>query len=46
MQVIRNYYGVPVPVGGPPLNIQVGDVIELLGADLHSTWWQVRGKEG
>ncbi|XP_063062871.1 guanine nucleotide exchange factor VAV3 isoform X2 [Engraulis encrasicolus] len=40
MQVIRNYYGVPVPVGGPPLNIQVGDVIELLGADLHSTWWQ------
>ncbi|XP_062376631.1 guanine nucleotide exchange factor VAV3-like isoform X2 [Sardina pilchardus] len=42
MQVIRNYYGVPSPLCGPALNIQVGDVIELLCADLHSSWWQGR----
>ncbi|XP_035279629.1 guanine nucleotide exchange factor VAV3b isoform X1 [Anguilla anguilla] len=40
MVTIREYYGVPSPVCGLPLNIQVGDVIELLCADLHSSWWQ------
>ncbi|KAA0704676.1 Guanine nucleotide exchange factor VAV3 [Triplophysa tibetana] len=41
MLVIQNYYGVPTPPCGPPLNIQVGDVIELLEANIHSSWWKV-----
>uniref|UniRef100_A0A8L0DSB0 Vav guanine nucleotide exchange factor 3 n=1 Tax=Oncorhynchus mykiss TaxID=8022 RepID=A0A8L0DSB0_ONCMY len=41
MLVTRNYFGVPSPMCGPPLNIQQGDIIELVCADLHSTWWQV-----
>ncbi|XP_030630575.1 guanine nucleotide exchange factor VAV3b [Chanos chanos] len=40
MLVIRAYIGVPSPQGGPPLHIQVGDVIEVLCADVNSTWWQ------
>lgn len=40
MLVIRNYYGVPLPHGGPPLNIQVGDVIELIEANVRSCWWK------
>ncbi|KAI3355110.1 hypothetical protein L3Q82_017975 [Scortum barcoo] len=44
MLVIRNYYGVPSPASGPALNIQTGDIIELICADLHSPWWQVRGQ--
>uniref|UniRef100_A0A8C2BU01 Vav guanine nucleotide exchange factor 3 n=1 Tax=Cyprinus carpio TaxID=7962 RepID=A0A8C2BU01_CYPCA len=42
MQVIRNYYGVPSPLSGPPLNIQVGDVIEVIEANIRSCWWKVR----
>ncbi|XP_061568912.1 guanine nucleotide exchange factor VAV3 isoform X1 [Cololabis saira] len=42
MLVIRNYFGVPSPTSGPPLNIQTGDTIELICADLHSPWWQGR----
>lgn len=42
MLVIRNYYGVPSPLCGPPLNIQVGDVIELVEANIRSSWWKVR----
>ncbi|KTG38248.1 hypothetical protein cypCar_00015991, partial [Cyprinus carpio] len=41
MQVIRNYYGVPSPLSGPPLNIQVGDVIEVIEANIRSCWWKV-----
>ncbi|XP_034428126.1 guanine nucleotide exchange factor VAV3 isoform X1 [Hippoglossus hippoglossus] len=40
MLVIRNYFGVPCPTSGAPLSIQMGDIIELLCADLHSPWWQ------
>uniref|UniRef100_A0A674M9U2 Vav 3 guanine nucleotide exchange factor b n=1 Tax=Takifugu rubripes TaxID=31033 RepID=A0A674M9U2_TAKRU len=40
--VIRAYSGIPSPHCGPPLSIHEGDVIELLLADLHSSWWQVR----
>uniref|UniRef100_A0A8D0CLL0 Vav guanine nucleotide exchange factor 3 n=1 Tax=Scleropages formosus TaxID=113540 RepID=A0A8D0CLL0_SCLFO len=40
MLAIRNYYGIPSPMCGPPLHIQVGDVIELMSADPHGTWWQ------
>ncbi|XP_030624844.1 guanine nucleotide exchange factor VAV3 [Chanos chanos] len=40
MLVIRNYYGVPSPMCGPPLNIQMNDIIEVMSADLHSSWWQ------
>ncbi|XP_066508331.1 guanine nucleotide exchange factor VAV3-like isoform X2 [Hoplias malabaricus] len=40
MLVIRDYLGVPCPPGGPPLSIQVDDVIEVISANLHSTWWQ------
>uniref|UniRef100_G3NBI3 Vav guanine nucleotide exchange factor 3 n=1 Tax=Gasterosteus aculeatus aculeatus TaxID=481459 RepID=G3NBI3_GASAC len=42
MLVIRNYFGVPSPTSGPPLSIQAGDIIELICADIHSPWWQVR----
>ncbi|XP_059391065.1 guanine nucleotide exchange factor VAV3-like isoform X3 [Carassius carassius] len=40
MQVIHNYYGVPSPLCGPPLNIQVGDVIEVIEANIRSCWWK------
>lgn len=42
MVVIRDYSGIPCPQCGPPLSIHAGDVIELMFADLHSSWWQVR----
>ncbi len=42
MMVVRNYYGVPSPLSGPPLNIQVGDIIELIEANIRSSWWKVR----
>ncbi|KAM6989223.1 guanine nucleotide exchange factor VAV3b isoform 2-T2 [Tautogolabrus adspersus] len=42
MVVIRDYDGVPCPHCGPPLSIHAGDVIELMFADLHSSWWQGR----
>uniref|UniRef100_A0A673G5E9 Guanine nucleotide exchange factor VAV3-like n=1 Tax=Sinocyclocheilus rhinocerous TaxID=307959 RepID=A0A673G5E9_9TELE len=41
MMVIRNYYGVPSPLCGPPLNIQVGDVIEVIEANVRSCWWKL-----
>uniref|UniRef100_A0A3B4Y1R4 Vav 3 guanine nucleotide exchange factor b n=1 Tax=Seriola lalandi dorsalis TaxID=1841481 RepID=A0A3B4Y1R4_SERLL len=40
MVVIRDYSGLPYPQWGPPLSIHAGDVIELMFADLHSSWWQ------
>uniref|UniRef100_A0A8C1PZD8 Vav 3 guanine nucleotide exchange factor b n=1 Tax=Cyprinus carpio TaxID=7962 RepID=A0A8C1PZD8_CYPCA len=40
MLVIRDYFGVPSPLGGPPLNAKIGDVIEIICADPHSSWWQ------
>ncbi|XP_029930992.1 guanine nucleotide exchange factor VAV3-like isoform X2 [Myripristis murdjan] len=40
MLVIRDYCGIPCPECGPPLSIHAGDVIELMCADLHSSWWQ------
>uniref|UniRef100_A0A3Q0T595 Vav guanine nucleotide exchange factor 3 n=1 Tax=Amphilophus citrinellus TaxID=61819 RepID=A0A3Q0T595_AMPCI len=40
MLVIRNYFGSPSPTSGPALNIQTGDIIELICADIHSPWWQ------
>ncbi|XP_053293131.1 guanine nucleotide exchange factor VAV3 isoform X1 [Pleuronectes platessa] len=40
MVVIRDYGGIPYPQYGPPLSIHVGDVIEVMFADLHSSWWQ------
>ncbi|CAN9502752.1 unnamed protein product [Ophioblennius macclurei] len=40
MIVIRDYGGVPYPPPGPPLSIRAGDVIELMFADLQSSWWQ------
>uniref|UniRef100_A0AAQ5YWF7 Vav 3 guanine nucleotide exchange factor b n=1 Tax=Amphiprion ocellaris TaxID=80972 RepID=A0AAQ5YWF7_AMPOC len=42
MVVIREYSGIPFPQCGPPLSIHAGDVIELMFADLHSSWWQGR----
>ncbi|XP_062834008.1 guanine nucleotide exchange factor VAV3 isoform X2 [Anolis carolinensis] len=44
MQVIRHYNGVPQPSphDGPPLHIQVGDIIELIKGDAHSLFWQGR----
>ncbi|XP_072525083.1 guanine nucleotide exchange factor VAV3b isoform X2 [Salminus brasiliensis] len=40
MLVIKDYLGVPAPPSGTSLTIQVGDVIEVISADLHSYWWQ------
>ncbi|XP_045908829.1 guanine nucleotide exchange factor VAV3-like isoform X2 [Micropterus dolomieu] len=40
MIVIKDYSGIPCPQCGPPLSIHAGDVIELIFADLHSSWWQ------
>ncbi|XP_034039572.1 guanine nucleotide exchange factor VAV3-like isoform X2 [Thalassophryne amazonica] len=40
MVVIRDYSGIPYPECGPPLSVHTGDVIELMFADLHSSWWQ------
>ncbi|KAA0719073.1 Guanine nucleotide exchange factor VAV3 [Triplophysa tibetana] len=40
MLVIRDYFGIPSPHGGPPLSVQMGDIIELVRADPHSSWWQ------
>ncbi|XP_048845051.1 guanine nucleotide exchange factor VAV3b isoform X2 [Brienomyrus brachyistius] len=40
MLVTHEYHGVPSPLCGPPLNIQIGDIVELLCADIHSSWWQ------
>ncbi|XP_028822381.1 guanine nucleotide exchange factor VAV3 isoform X2 [Denticeps clupeoides] len=40
MQVVRNYNGLPPPSSGPALHIQAGDIIELMCADLHSSWWK------
>lgn len=42
MVAIRDYSGIPGPQRGPSLSIHAGDVIELMFADLHSSWWQVR----
>uniref|UniRef100_A0A674N1N5 Vav guanine nucleotide exchange factor 3 n=1 Tax=Takifugu rubripes TaxID=31033 RepID=A0A674N1N5_TAKRU len=42
MLVIRSYFGVPSPASGPALSIEMGDIIELLCADIHSPWWQGR----
>uniref|UniRef100_A0A674M9J2 Vav guanine nucleotide exchange factor 3 n=1 Tax=Takifugu rubripes TaxID=31033 RepID=A0A674M9J2_TAKRU len=38
MLVIRSYFGVPSPASGPALSIEMGDIIELLCADIHSPW--------
>lgn len=46
MLVIRAYRGVPSPSCGPPLSIEPGEVVELMGADPHSAWWQVRAPKG
>uniref|UniRef100_A0A669E3T6 Vav 3 guanine nucleotide exchange factor b n=1 Tax=Oreochromis niloticus TaxID=8128 RepID=A0A669E3T6_ORENI len=40
MVVIRDYSGIPSSQCGTPLSIHVGDVIELMFADLQSFWWQ------
>ncbi|XP_023678052.1 guanine nucleotide exchange factor VAV3b [Paramormyrops kingsleyae] len=40
MLVTHEYHGIPSPLCGPPLNIQIGDIVELLCADIHSSWWQ------
>ncbi|XP_054656501.1 guanine nucleotide exchange factor VAV3-like isoform X2 [Dunckerocampus dactyliophorus] len=40
MLMIRDYQGAPWPPCGPPLCAHAGDVIELMFADLHSSWWQ------
>ncbi|CAL8279263.1 unnamed protein product [Lota lota] len=40
MLVIRDYCGVPFPQLGPPLCMQAGDVVELISADPHISWWQ------
>ncbi|XDV47728.1 hypothetical protein PO909_017293 [Leuciscus waleckii] len=40
MQVIRNYFCVPSPPYGPPLKINVGDVVEVMEANIRSSWWK------
>ncbi|XP_030219133.1 guanine nucleotide exchange factor VAV3 isoform X1 [Gadus morhua] len=40
MLVIRDYCGVPQPEQGSPLCMQAGDVVELISANPHISWWQ------
>uniref|UniRef100_A0A6Q2YU57 Vav 3 guanine nucleotide exchange factor b n=1 Tax=Esox lucius TaxID=8010 RepID=A0A6Q2YU57_ESOLU len=40
MVVIKDYCGIPPPQTGSSLTIHAGDIIELICADLHSSWWQ------
>uniref|UniRef100_A0A8C4SQE3 Vav 3 guanine nucleotide exchange factor a n=1 Tax=Erpetoichthys calabaricus TaxID=27687 RepID=A0A8C4SQE3_ERPCA len=40
VQVIRTYHGVPAPTEGPALHIQIGDIIEVMHADAHSSCWE------
>ncbi|XP_067108736.1 guanine nucleotide exchange factor VAV3b isoform X1 [Osmerus mordax] len=40
MLVIRDYMGIPPPPNKPLLSVHAGDIIELICADLHSSWWQ------
>ncbi|XP_059504190.1 guanine nucleotide exchange factor VAV3 [Stegostoma tigrinum] len=42
MQVVRRYNGTPQPPGntGPALLMQLGDILEVICAEAHSTWWQ------
>ncbi|XP_036833212.1 guanine nucleotide exchange factor VAV2 isoform X9 [Oncorhynchus mykiss] len=40
MVAVRNYHGMPVPPGKPPLSFQTGDFIELLKGEPDTTWWE------
>ncbi|XP_076827298.1 guanine nucleotide exchange factor VAV3 isoform X2 [Brachyhypopomus gauderio] len=40
MLAVRSYHGLPSPACGPPVSLQEGDIIQLIRADLHSSWWQ------
>uniref|UniRef100_UPI00398E92CA guanine nucleotide exchange factor VAV3-like isoform X1 n=1 Tax=Pristiophorus japonicus TaxID=55135 RepID=UPI00398E92CA len=42
MQVMRRYNGTPhpPPYAGPALIIQRGDIIEVVRAEAHYTWWE------
>lgn len=44
MEVCNDYYGMPPPpvAFGQPLQLTVGDVIELTRADADLQWWEVR----
>uniref|UniRef100_A0A8C7T438 Vav guanine nucleotide exchange factor 2 n=1 Tax=Oncorhynchus mykiss TaxID=8022 RepID=A0A8C7T438_ONCMY len=42
MVAVRNYHGMPVPPGKPPLSFQTGDFIELLKGEPDTTWWEGR----
>ncbi|XP_041064893.1 guanine nucleotide exchange factor VAV3 isoform X1 [Carcharodon carcharias] len=42
MQVVKRYNGTPQPppYTGPALHIQLGDIIEVVRAEAHYTWWE------
>lgn len=43
LEVCQEYYGVPPPpvAFGPPLRLNVGDIVELNKAEAEQLWWQV-----
>ncbi|XP_038649504.1 guanine nucleotide exchange factor VAV3-like isoform X2 [Scyliorhinus canicula] len=43
MQVLRRYNGCPQPpaYAGPALHIRLGDIIQVVRAEAHYTWWEV-----
>ncbi|XP_007432565.1 proto-oncogene vav [Python bivittatus] len=44
LEVCQEYYGVPPPpvAFGPPLRLNVGDIVELNKAEAEQLWWQGR----
>ncbi|XP_063150456.1 proto-oncogene vav [Candoia aspera] len=44
LEVCQEYYGVPPPpvAFGPPLKLNVGDIVELNKAEAEQLWWQGR----
>lgn len=43
LEVCQEYYGVPPPpvAFGPPLRLNIGDIVELNKAEAEQLWWQV-----
>ncbi|KAM3846617.1 proto-oncogene vav isoform 2-T2 [Vipera latastei] len=44
LEVCQEYYGVPPPpvAFGPPLRLNIGDIVELNKAEAEQLWWQGR----
>ncbi|NXA57240.1 VAV protein, partial [Nothocercus julius] len=45
MEANQPYSGIPPPPGnmGPPLRLSLGDIVEVMKAEVEQLWWQVGG---